>query len=269
MVDDPLQMATSVPAFADGRGVTVTKTASVAVQPPNVTVTVYVVVVVGLATGFAMIPELNVNTGLQLYVPPPVAPNVVDAPLHIVTSLPALAVGGGVTVTITASVAVQPPVVTVTVYVVVVVGFAIGLAIVVELNPNAGLQLYVPPPVAAKVVDNPLQMVTSLPALAIGVGFTVTITASVAEQPAAVTVTEYVVVAVGLAIGLAITVELKPKAGLQLYVPPPVATKEVEEPLQIVTSVPALAVGKAFTVIYPVCVKVLFPYALVAKSVTL
>ena len=72
---------------------------------------------------------------------------------------------------------------------VVLVGFATGLAIVVELKPVAGLQLYEIPPLADNVVNVPLQIVTSLPAFAVGKGFTVTITLSVAEQPAAVTVT--------------------------------------------------------------------------------
>ena len=49
------------------------------------------------------------------YVPPPVALKVVLPPAHIVTSIPAFAVGNGVIVTTTASVALQPLFVTVTV----------------------------------------------------------------------------------------------------------------------------------------------------------
>ena len=94
--------------------------------------------------------------------------------------------GSGFTVTTTTSVAVQPgPLVTVTVYEVVMVGDAIGLAHVVQLRPVAGAQLYVPPPVAVRVVFEPVQMETSAPALATGVGFTVTVTVVVLVQPAA------------------------------------------------------------------------------------
>ena len=57
----------------------------------------------------------------------PVAFNVVDEPLHIVTLLPALTVGNAFTFTVTFAVFTQPLAsVPVTVYVVAVVGVAIG-----------------------------------------------------------------------------------------------------------------------------------------------
>jgi hypothetical protein len=61
----------------------------------------------------------------------------------------------------------------VTVYVVVTVGLATGLAIFVALNPADGVQLYVVPPVAVIVVEEPAQIATLLPALAVGVAITV------------------------------------------------------------------------------------------------
>jgi hypothetical protein len=66
----------STPAFAVGAVLfTVTKTASVAVQPfaVLVTVTVYVVVDVGLALGWAIFVALNPAEGAHVYVLPPIA----------------------------------------------------------------------------------------------------------------------------------------------------------------------------------------------------
>jgi len=104
-------------------------------------------------------------------------------------SVPASAVSTVVTVTVTTSVAEHPLLVTVTVYVVVTAGLATGFAIVVELNPAAGVQLYDVPPLAFNVADDPVQMLTSLPASAAGSGITVTVTTSVAEHPPPVTLT--------------------------------------------------------------------------------
>ena len=67
---------------------------------------------------------------------------------------------------------------------------------------------------AVKAVVDPLQMVTSEPALAKGNGFTVTITASEDVPQELVAVTVYVVLAPGLATGLFILVALKPADGL-------------------------------------------------------
>jgi len=134
-----------------------------------------VVVVVGLATGLFILVELNPLVGDHKYVVPPDAINVVDEPLHIVTSLPALATGNGFTVTITLSVDDPHEFDTVTVNVIVVVGLAIGLLILVELNPLIGDHKYDVPPVAVNDVWSPLHIVTLFPALATGIGFIVTV----------------------------------------------------------------------------------------------
>ena len=137
------------------------------------------IVVVGLAIGLEIFVKFNPVVGDHKYVVPPDAVNVVDVPLHIVTSLPALATGNGFTVTIILSVDDPHEFDTVTMYVIVVVGLAIGLEIFVKFNPVVGDHKYVVPPDAINVVDVPLHIVTSLPALAMGNGFTVTITLSV------------------------------------------------------------------------------------------
>jgi hypothetical protein len=153
-------------------------------------------------------------------------------------------------VTVTLAVLEQFPLETVTVYVVVVVGDAIGLETVVLLNPVEGDQAYPDPPLAFNCVFPPLQMETGFPAFAVSEDCTVTVTWAVSVQPfAPVTVTVYVVVAVGDAVGLAPVVALKPVAGFHAYDVPPLAVKGVLFPVQIVTLFPALAFGKALTVI--------------------
>ena len=73
---------------------------------------------------------------------PPVAANVVDEPVHILTPEPALTVGNEFTVTVTLAVFEHPlPFVPVAVYVVVTVGLAVGLAQVVQDKPADGDQL--------------------------------------------------------------------------------------------------------------------------------
>jgi hypothetical protein len=106
----PLQIATFEPASATGIGLTVTKTLELELHPLDVAVTLYVVVRLGETTMLAV-----VSAVLHKYVVPPVAVNVVDKPLQMVTGLPALATGIGLTTTTTLSVAVQPLFVTVTV----------------------------------------------------------------------------------------------------------------------------------------------------------
>jgi hypothetical protein len=65
----------------------------------------------------------------------------------------------------------------------------VGDTVVVDEVPPV-LHKYVPPPVAVKVVDLPLQIVAFVPASAVGTAFTVTITLSVDVQfDALVTVT--------------------------------------------------------------------------------
>ncbi len=88
-------------------------------------------------------------------------------------------------------------------------------------------------------------MIWSVPAFAIGRGFTVRIILSIAEQLfISVTVTVYSVVIVGLATGFGIFEALKPELGLQAYIIPPEAFKLVLFPMQIALSGPALAGGK-------------------------
>jgi hypothetical protein len=106
----PAHIATLLPASATGIGLTVTNTLELELHPLDVAVTLYVVVKIGLTTILAVVAPV-----LHKYVVPPVAVNVVDKPLQIVTGLPALATGIGLTTTTTLSVAVQPVFVTVTV----------------------------------------------------------------------------------------------------------------------------------------------------------
>ena len=68
-------------------------------------------------------------------------------------------------------------------------GDATGFEITELLSPVVGLQEYVVPPVAVNVVFPPEQIVTSMPAFAMGVGLTVTVTFEVAEHPFDVPVT--------------------------------------------------------------------------------
>ena len=106
------------------------------------------------------------------------------------------------------------------------------------------------------IVEEPAQTATSMPASAVGFGFTVTVAASVPSQPfASVTVTVYSVVAAGDAVGFASVGSSRPAAGDQLYVyggvpPEPVGLPPiaVDEPSQIATSMPASATGLGFTV---------------------
>ena len=62
-------------------------------------------------------------------------------------------------------------------------GLAVTPAPVVAERPVAGVQEYVEPPVAVKVVDDPLQIATPEPALIAGRAFTVTVTDDVLLQP--------------------------------------------------------------------------------------
>jgi hypothetical protein len=132
---------------------------------------------------------------LQEYVPPPAAVNVVLTPLQITDVPVMLAVGNGLTVTVLVAVEVQPlALVTVTVYVASAVGLTGIVAVVAPV-----LHKYVPPPVAVKVVEPPLQITFVPVMLAVGNGLTVTALVAVAVHPfALVTVTVYVALAVGL-----------------------------------------------------------------------
>jgi hypothetical protein len=84
VVDAPVHIATSAPAFTTGSGLTVTVTVVVPVQPtPLVPVTVYVVVVAGLAVGLAQFVQDNPVTGVQLKVLAPEAVSEVEPPIQI------------------------------------------------------------------------------------------------------------------------------------------------------------------------------------------
>ena len=100
----PLQITDVPEMLAVGNGFTVTVLVAVAVQPLLfVTVTVYVASAVGLTLMNDAVEPL-----LHKYVPPPVAVNVVLAPLQITFVPVMLAVGNGFTVTVLVAVAVQP-----------------------------------------------------------------------------------------------------------------------------------------------------------------
>jgi len=137
-----------------------------------------VVVTVGEATGFEMFGLLKLPAGDQLYIIPPEAFSVTLKPGHIHPGWgPALGTGNGFINTVTKSVFVQLfPSVSVKVYVVVDVGLATGLAQVVQLSPVEGLHEKFPPPVPFSVVEFPVQMETSAPALTAGRGKTFTTT---------------------------------------------------------------------------------------------
>jgi hypothetical protein len=105
----PLQIETALPAVTTGKGLTVTVTNAVSLQPvPAVPITVYVVVLTGVATGFVAVSLLSVADGLHRYAVPPPAESVVFVPAQIaelallaVTMIP-------LTFTVTTSVAEQP-----------------------------------------------------------------------------------------------------------------------------------------------------------------
>lgn len=96
---------------------------------------------------------LNPVEGDHEYVFAPFAVSVVFCPVHKVMFGETVTTGTGFTVTVTCAVAVQPRASPVTVYVVVDTGFAVTLEPVAELNPVAGLQVYVFAPLAVSVAD--------------------------------------------------------------------------------------------------------------------
>jgi hypothetical protein len=116
------------------------------------------------------------------------------------------------------AVSLQPEVVPVTVYVVVDEGEAETVLVLVELNPEAGLQIYVVAPDAVNIDELPLQIVCDVAeTVTLGTGFTVTLAIAVSIHPAAfVPVTVYVDVDAGVAVTEAEVVELKPAAGFQV-----------------------------------------------------
>lgn len=122
-----------------------------------------------------------------------------------------------------------------------------GEKVAVAFVPPLLLHAYVPPPLAVKVCDAPLQIVALLGAItAVGVVFTVTTADAVAVQLLALaTVTVYVVVEAGVKVACA----LLPPPLLHVYVPPPLAVSICEFPLQMVAVAGVIpAVGFWFTV---------------------
>ena len=97
VTDVPAQTAWSIPALVAGKGLTVTVTSSVLVQPVAVIVpvTVYVVVAVGV-NGAPFVTPL-----FQTYVVAPEPESVTDVPAQTVWSIPAAVDGKGLTVTVT------------------------------------------------------------------------------------------------------------------------------------------------------------------------
>ena len=87
-----------------------TVTLSVAVQPlASVTVTIYVVLLVGLTVLLAPAPKPLFHMYVYGLSPPePLAVSIIEDPVHIVASAPALTVGEFVILMVTASKDVQP-----------------------------------------------------------------------------------------------------------------------------------------------------------------
>lgn len=108
------------------------------------------------------------------------------------------------------------------------------------------------PPPAVSVLELPMHTLPVGVMVAVIVGavtFTDTVCVAVFTQPlASVPVTVYVTVVVGDAVTLAPVVADSAVFGDHVYVVPPDAVSAVELPIQIVTSAPAVIVGKAFTV---------------------
>lgn len=164
-------------------------------------------------------------------------------------------VGLAFTTTVLLAVPTQPFTVTDTVYDVVVLGETVTIEPLLPL----WLQLYVPPPLAFKVIELPLQMDTEAPKgviTGVGTAFTVTNRLAVAEQVPLVTVTVYVVLLVGLKVADA----LLPPLLLHAYVLPPLAVRVTSSPLQMVAVAgEMLAVGVVFTVTVLLAVAVQLP----------
>ena len=169
--------------------------------------------VAGEAVGDVQAVQDRPVEGDHTYVEAPVAARVVEAPAHIVASVPALTVGNGLTVSVAVVEPLQPFAVPVTVYVVVAVGEAITDAPVVALRPVEGVQAYVVAPEAVSVAEEPAQIAAGPLIVTVGFGFTVTVAFTAELQPDAVPVTVYVVVAEGEAIGLEHVVQERPEAG--------------------------------------------------------
>lgn len=134
-------------------------------------------------------------------------------------------------------------------------GEAVGFATVLLLKPVPGLQLYVVAPLALRLAEAPAQIVEPPVAVTPGIGFTVITAVAVAEQPEDVPVTVYVVVEVGVAVTVGAVVELRPVAGSQLYVAPPLAISMLLPPVQMeAVEGDTATVGTGFTVIVTVAV---------------
>jgi hypothetical protein len=108
---------------------------------------------------------------------------------------------------------VQPAAVPVTVYVTLEEGLAVTTEPLVLLKPVAGLQVYVPAPLAVKVALPPEQMVAEL-TLTVGLGVMVTVEVFASVQPLVVPVTVYVVDEPGVAVTVEPVVALSPVEGV-------------------------------------------------------
>ena len=188
-VDCPSQIVGDGETAITGNRLTVTVTCAVAVHPFRSPVMVYVMVAAGLAVTFEPVVELNAVAGLHVYVFAPLAESGVDCPMQMVGDGVTESTGSGLTVTVTWAVEVHPFTSPVTVYEVVDDGLALTLEPVVVFNAVEGLHVYVFAPLAANVVDCPLQIVVDGETETTGKGFTVTVTWAVEVHPSELPVT--------------------------------------------------------------------------------
>lgn len=143
------------------------KVAVTEMVPLIVVAPVFVAVKAGMLPTPAALKPIEGLLFVQLNVAPPgvllkIRVLMID-PLQVVGLSVPPTIGAGFTVRVIISVAIPATAsVTVTVYVVVVVGFATGFAIEGELNPVAGLQMYVYPGVPPLAVGAP-PIVAELP----------------------------------------------------------------------------------------------------------
>ena len=138
----PAQMGDGVFTITTGKGVTVTVTNEVSVQPLELPITLYSVVVAGLAVTLAPVVPLNPVDGDHAYVLPPLAVKTVEAPAQIGEGALVVTFKLPPTVTVVACMPLQPVPVsdTLTGYVVVELGLTVGFGDE-EVNP-AGLELH-------------------------------------------------------------------------------------------------------------------------------
>ena len=178
---------TPLPVTANivGTGFTDTVTVALLTQPvPAVPVTVYTVAEEGLAETTAPVVAESPAEGDHEYVAAPPAVRAAEAPLQIAKPGPALTAGNVFTNTVIVVLLMQPVLLApVTVYVVVTVGLAETPGPTVLDSPAAGAHVYVLPPAAVKVADEPMQIAAPVPPVMTGKGLTVTVTVALLTQP--------------------------------------------------------------------------------------